>query len=105
VEDLQETPATPPENAGGDARFGFFGAGAVLISLGWVFGVLVNVLLHWAARTSPAVVFGVHVGPNFGEYAWAVFALGLVTGAMGVVLIGVGRTTPGGPLVLPGADY
>jgi hypothetical protein len=105
VSDLQETPATPPEPSGGDERIGYLLAGGVLIALGWVFGVVVNVLLHWAARTSPATVWGVHIGPNFGEYAWAVFGLGLVTGAMGVVLLGVGRSTPSGPFVLPGVDY
>ena len=103
--DLQETPATPPENPGGDERFGYFLAGGLLITIGWVFGIVVNVLLHWAARTSPFTIFGVHIGPTFGEYAWVVFGLGLVTGAMGVVLLGVGRATPGGPLVLPGVDY
>jgi len=105
VADLQETPATPPENPGGDERFGYFLAGGLLITIGWVFGIVVNVLLHWAARTSPFTIFGVHIGPTFGEYAWVVFGLGLVTGAMGVVLLGVGRATPGGPLVLPGVDY
>jgi len=105
VEDVQETPATPPENPGGDERFGYFLAGAILIALGWVFGVFENIALHWAARTSPFTLFGVHIGPNFGEYAWAVFGFGLVTGAMGVVLLGVGRGTTGGPLVLPGAEY
>jgi hypothetical protein len=105
VTDLQETPAVPPEANGGDERFGYFVAGAILVALGWVFGVVVNVLLHWAARSAPATIWGVHVGANFGDYAWAVFGLGLVTGAMGVVLIGVGRSTPSGPLVLPGVEY
>jgi hypothetical protein len=105
VSDLQETPATPPEPSGGDERIGYFIAGATMIVLGWGFGVVLNVLLHWAARNAPSTAFGVHFSGSFGEYAWAAFGLGLVTGAMGAVLLGVGRATPKGPLVLPGVDY
>jgi hypothetical protein len=105
VVDLQETPATPPENPGGDERIGYFLAGGTLITLGWALGVVLNLLLHSAARSGPFAVWGVHFGPALGPYAWAVFALGLATGAMGVVLLAIGRATPKGPFVLPGADY
>jgi hypothetical protein len=105
VVDLQETPATPPEDPGGDDRLGYLLAGGTLIALGWVLGVALNLLLHYDARSGPSVVWGIHFGPSLGPYAWAVFALGLVTGAMGVALLAVGRATPKGPFVLPGADY
>ena len=105
VEDLEESPATPPEPTGGDERIGYFIAGGTLITLGWGLAVVLNIVLHWLARSSPSTVWGVHFGPNFGSYAWAVFGLGLVAGAMGVVLLGLGRATPRGPFVLPGVDY
>jgi hypothetical protein len=105
VVDLQEVPATPPENPGGDERLGYFLAGGTLIGLGWVLGVAVNLVLHSEARSGPFVVWGVHFGPTLGSYAWGVFALGLVAGVMGVVLLLLGRATARGPFVLPGADY
>jgi hypothetical protein len=105
VVDLQETPATPPEDHGGDERYGYQLAGSVLIALGWGLGVVVNLLLHYQARTGAFVDAGVHFGPTLGPYAWAVFGLGLVTGAMGVAILAVARSTPRGPFVLPGVDY
>jgi hypothetical protein len=105
VTDLQEVPATPPEPTGGDERIGYYLAGGVLIALGWGLGVAVNVLLHWRARSQPGTLWGVHFTGTMGEYAWAVFGLGLVAGAMGVALLAVARATPRGPFVLPGVDY
>lgn len=103
--DLQESPATPPEPTGGDERIGYVIAGGLLIALGWGLGVVLNVLLHWAARSGPFTVFGVHFEPSMGPYAWAVFGLGVVAGAMGVSLLALARATPRGELVLPGVDY
>jgi hypothetical protein len=105
VVDESETPATPPFDAKGDERIGYFVAGGVLIALGWVLGVAVNLLLHWEARSGAFEVGTVHFGPTLGAYAWAVFALGLATGAVGVGLLLVARATPRGAFALPGADY
>jgi hypothetical protein len=105
VVDLSESPATPPFDSGGDERLGYFVAGGTLIALGWFLGVVVNLLLHWEARMGAFVIWTVHFGPTMGPYAWAVFALGLGTGAVGVALLLVARATPRGRFVLPGADY
>jgi hypothetical protein len=83
VVDVHETPATPPFDGKGDARIGFYVAGATLIVLGWGFGVILNVLLHWAARTGSYQIWTVHFGYTIGPFSWAVFALGLVTGIIG----------------------
>jgi hypothetical protein len=105
VVDVQEVPATPPEDDGGDERYGYFAAGGLLIALGWGFGVVLNLLLHDVARNGAFAVAGVHFSGALGPYAWAFFGLGLVTGALGVALLAVARATPKGPFVLPGADY
>jgi len=105
VLDLEERPATPPFDSKGDARIGYLVAGGTLLFLGWVLGVLVNLLLHWEARMGPFQVGGVHFGPTMGAYAWAVFALGLAAGVLGVAFLVIARTTPRGAFVLPGADY
>lgn len=84
---------------------GFLVAGGALVFLGWVLGVIVNLLLHWQAGRGPFQVAGVHFGPTLGDYAWAVFALGLATGAVGAALLAVARATSRGAFALPGADY
>lgn len=103
--DVQETPAVPPTDYGGDARAGYFLAGAVLITLGWVVAVVLNLLLHSWAGSGGMSFFGHRITSTLGPYAWATFGLGLVTGAMGVVLLALGRASPKGRLVLPGYDY
>ena len=103
--DLQETPAVPPTDYGGDVRLGYFVAGGVLIALGWGLGVVANLLLHYWAGSSRMTVAGHGLTSTLGPYAWAVFGLGLFTGAMGVVLLAFGRASPKGPFVLPGYDY
>jgi hypothetical protein len=105
VVDLQETPATPPFDAQGDERIGYFSAGGVLIFLGWVLGVVANLWLHWAARGGSFVLWSVHFGPTLGPYAWAVFGLGLATGVVGAALLIEAFGTPRGAFALPGADY
>jgi hypothetical protein len=105
VVDVQESPATPPFDSKGDERIGYFVAGAVLIALGWGLGVVLNLLLHWAARNGGFEVWTVHFGAAWGDYAWAVFGLGYATGAVGAALLGVAATTPRGAFALPGADY
>jgi hypothetical protein len=105
VVDVHETPATPPFMEGGDARIGFYLAGATLIVLGWGFGVVLNVLLHWAARAGGYRLWTVHFGYTIGPYAWAVFALGLVAGVVGAALFAEAQDLTRGPFVLPGADY
>ncbi len=103
--DLQETPAVPPMEPGGDVRVGYFAAGSLLVVLGWGLAVVLNLVLHALAGSQGMVLGPVRITSAIGDYAWAVFGLGLFTGALGVVLIGLGRSSPRGPLVLPGYDY
>ena len=103
--DVQETPATPPFDGKGDDRIGLFVAGATLMVLGWGLGIVLNLVLHWAARSGPFVLWTVHFGPTLGAYSWAVYGLGLATGIVGVALVYEGVQAPRGPFVLPGADY
>jgi hypothetical protein len=105
VVDLQETPATPPFDPKGDERIGYWIAGGTLLFLGWGLGVVVNLLLHWEARMGSFQVWTVHFGPTMGAYAWAVFALGLASGAVGASFFLIARSTPRGAFVLPGTDY
>jgi len=105
VTDLREMPATPPFDPQGDVRLGYFLAGGLLVAVGWGIAVVGNVLAH---RYAPAGGFRVghaYFGPTLGPYAWAVLGLGLFTGALGVVLLFLGRAAPKGPVVLPGYDY
>jgi len=105
VVDIQETPAVPPTDPGGDERLGFFVAGALLVVLGWGIAVLLNLALHYLAGNAGMTVLGHRFTSALGSYAWAAVAFGLFTGAFGVVLLALGRTTPKGPFVLPGYDY
>jgi len=105
VVDLQETPAVPPTDYGGDERTGYFVAGGTLILLGWGLAVGLNLLLHSMAGTGGMTVAGHEFTSTLGSYAWAAFAFGAFTGAFGVVLIALGRAATKGPLVLPGYDY
>jgi hypothetical protein len=105
VVDVRETPATPPFDGKGDDRTGLLLAGASLVVLGWFLGMFVNVLLHWEARSGAYLLWTVHIGYAIGPYAWAVFGLGLVTGALGAGILVEAQYAPKGPLVLPGQDY
>lgn len=103
--DLQETPAVPPFDPGGDVRLGYFIAGGLLVALGWGLGVVANLVLHYVAG-SAGMSFGGHViTSTFGPYALATLGFGLFTGAFGVVLVALARGSPRGPLVLPGYNY
>lgn len=103
--DLQESPAVPPSDEGGDERVGYLLAGSILIVLGWVVAVAVNLLLHLLAGTGGMNVGWMRITSDLGPYAWAVFAFGLVTGAVGLGTVVEGRAAPKGPFVLPGVDY
>jgi len=105
VVDVHETPAVPPEVPGGDERAGYFLGGALLIVLGWGLGVVVNLLLHVMAGSSGLSVVGVRITSDVGPYAWALVGFGLFTGALGVVLVALGRASPKGPVILPGYPY
>lgn len=106
VVDLQETPATPPEEFGGDPRLGWQIAGGVLIFLGWGLAVVINALAHVLAPSGGMRLWwGVWVGPHMGGFAWIAVGIGLFTGAMGVVFLHLASESPRGPIVLPGYDY
>ena len=105
VVDIHETPAVPPMDPGGDPRLGYFLAGGLLIFLGWGLGVVANYLLHAWAGPGGAVVGWVHVNSTWGAYAYATLGFGLFTGAIGAVLIALGRASAKAPLVLPGYPY
>lgn len=95
----------PPMDPGGDVRVGYFVAGGLLIFLGWVLGVITNVLVHAEAGSAGRALGWMRVTTTLGPYAWAVLAFGVVTGGIGVVLLALGWTAPRGKLVLPGYDY
>ncbi len=103
--DVHETPAVPPMDPGGDERAGYFIAGGLLVVLGWGAGVIANLVAHYAAGSTGMTLGWVRITSTLGSYAWAVLGLGLVTGAIGVVLLAIARATPKGKLVLPGYDY
>ncbi len=102
--DVHETPAVAPYDARGDPRLGYFLGGGLLVALGWGLGVGVDLALHWLAPGGGFRLFGVYFGRRLGDYAWATIGLGLFAGAMGVVLLALGRSSPKGPFVLPGYD-
>ena len=103
--DLNEMPAVPPFDAGGDERAGMIAAGGVLIALGWGLGVLANLYLHWAAPAAGTSIGGVTIPHTLGALAWATLVIGLGTGALGFAMAALARAEPKGPLVLPGHTY
>jgi hypothetical protein len=105
VVDVHETPAVPPTDSGGDERLGYYVAGGLLIALGWGGGVAANLLAHWMAGSGGMTVGWIRITSTLGQYALAVLGLGLFAGAVGVVLVALGRSSPAGPVVLPGYNY
>jgi len=105
VVDIQETPAVPPMDPEGDTRVGYFIAGGLLIALGWGVAVVLNLLLHSVAGAGGMDLDGHVITSTLGWYAWAAFGFGLFTGAFGVALLALGRSSPKGRLVLPGYHY
>lgn len=104
--DLQETPATPPEEYGGDERIGWQIAGGLLIFLGWGIAVVINLLAHAVAPSGGMQVWwGIWIGSHVGGFAWITLGIGVFTGAMGVVFLYLASGSTRGPLVLPGYDY
>lgn len=96
----------PPFDPGGDERLGYFVAGGLLIAVGWGVAVGLNVALHaLAGAAAPIGWFGLRVGRAWGSEGEAVAIFGALTGAFGAVLVVLGRGSPRGPAVLPGAEY
>jgi hypothetical protein len=105
VTDLSEQPPVPPEETGGDEQIGLGFAGAILLLFGVGGCILGNIGLHVMAGSH-----GVMVGPwlvhrAFGPYGYAGIALGILTGAFGVVLLFLASRTKDGPFILPGGTY
>jgi hypothetical protein len=105
VTDLNEMPAVPPVDAGGDERAGMIAAGGVLIVLGWGLGVLANLYLHWSAPAGGSTWGGITVPHALGALAWATLVIGLGTGAIGFAMAWLARSEAKAPLVLPGHAY
>ena len=103
--DLAETPAVPVEDYGGDERVGLFAAGATLVFLGWGVAGGVNLWLHLAAPASGTTIGGVVIHHALGTYAWTALLIGAFTGAIGVAIALVGRSSPRAKLVLPGGVF
>jgi hypothetical protein len=105
MDDLQETPATPPESYGADTRAGYIAGGMLLLILGWGAGIILNVLVHSLAPSGGQSFGPFWIYPTLGPYAWGVAVLGFFTGALGSAMLAIGWSTPDGPLVLPGYAY
>ena len=103
--DIHETPATPPEDHGGDERIGGKVAAGILIALGWGVGVVFNVVVHALAPAGGVTVWWVHIYPAYGAYSLAVLGIGAFAGVFGVVLWLLAQGSSGGRFVLPGYDY
>jgi len=105
VVDIHESPAVPPFDPKGDERAGYFIGGGLLIFLGWGVAVVANLLLHFAAGSGGLSLHFFRISTTLGPYAWATFGFGLFTGAIGLLLLLLGRVSPRGKVVLPGYDY
>jgi len=106
VVDLQESPATPLEEFGGDQRLGWEIASGLLIFFGWAIAVVINLLAHALAPAGGTRLWwGIWIGPHLGGFAWITVGIGVFTGTMGVVFLYLARASSRGPLVLPGYDY
>lgn len=103
--DPSESPAVPPEPDGGNPRLGLVIAGSVLLLVGLGGGVLANWWAHSHAPPTGQMIGPLWVGPTFGIFAWAVVGLGLVATVFGVGLLLLARSTPKGPVHLPGVPY
>jgi hypothetical protein len=103
--DLQETPATPPEDYGGDERAGYLAAGLLLLIVGWGASILLNIVVHAMAPTGGQAFGPFWIYPTWGVYAWGVAVVGFFAGALGAAMLSLGWSMPYQPLVLPGYSY
>jgi hypothetical protein len=103
--DLQETPAVPPFDPGGDERLGYFVAGTLLVLVGWVGGVALNLALHSMAGPGGLPIGPVRIDSTLGLFAQLTLGIGAFTGLIGVGILALGWRSRKGPLVLPGYPY
>ena len=102
---LDESPAVPPEDRGGDERLGYRIGGVLLLAVGWGLGVAVNIALHRLAPTAGQAIGPWRIYPVLGSYAWGVVALGLIAGTVGIFMLWLAGRAPAGRFVLPGYSY
>lgn len=105
VTDLDELPAVPPEDRGGDERIGYLAGGIFLIVVGWGLGVLANIVVHRMAPAAGETIGPWHIFPMLGVYALGLVGLGAVGGVVGVFMLWLAHRAPRGKFVLPGYSY
>lgn len=105
VTDLNEHPAVPPMETGGDVRYGFLSSGVVLLVGGWGILLGLNLWLHRIAGPDGVGLGVIRVYGSIGPLAEASALLGAGAGAVGLVLLYYGLRSPKGAFVLPGAPY
>jgi len=105
VSDLSQLPAVPPEDRGGDERFGYRAGGIFLVVVGWGLGVVVNIALHRMAPSTGELVGPWRIYPTLGVYALGLVAIGAVAGVVGVFMLWLAQRSPRGKFVLPGYSY
>ncbi|MCI4353386.1 MAG: hypothetical protein L3K14_08435 [Thermoplasmata archaeon] len=103
--DLDESPAVPPEDRGGDERIGYRVGGVLLLTIGPGLGVVLNIALHRMAPATGQAIGPWRIYPALGSYAWGVVALGLIAGVVGIVMLWLAQRSPPGKFVLPGYSY
>lgn len=103
--DINELPAVPPEERGGDERIGYRIGGTLLIVVGWGIGVIANIVLHRLAPVTGEAIGPWRIYPTLGVYSLGVIGLGALAGIVGVFMLWLAQRSPRGKFVLPGYSY